>query len=563
MKLNKLALAVSVALTGMSQAALAVYNPADVSIEAAIPQNTTGGLQFDVNGAPVMLPPVGTNPAVQATVGLDASGQTITKGLTEGGTNWASGNTTLTFNTNTWKAPVFDATNTAATLSAASNVALGTIAATTTVSTTDGVANGLAHPGTAFAVSGAAVAGAIPLFATFTAANATTEAAAGPNPAAASGTAAFAYNYGYVGATTSPAYTAAYNAAYAPAYAIRIGLGDTPAAAAISAAATAAAAPAAVAVQVAAGKFSVQSATNTAVVKGYKYGPTLTAGQIAAGQAAGMYITTAAGTGNAPAVATRSKAGGGLLGTDHDFTKANNATTSLGGNANVKQVGLCTFCHTPHKASSTLLLWNHTLSKNSFSWDVSATTAGTALPGFNGASYNNPSAKCLSCHDGSVAIGDVGWFSQSANTASGTNGTSNTGVPLNAYKVGSASVLTGAANKDTKIVGAGGDLTGTHPVSIPYPLNAQANVYNGSTTGARLATNDWVLDPTTSSNIRLYTDLGGGTIVGKVTPGKTGIECSSCHDPHNKATLDSLLLRGKNAGATKADGYICLQCHVK
>jgi hypothetical protein len=118
------------------------------------------------------------------------------------------------------------------------------------------------------------------------------------------------------------------------------------------------------------------------------------------------------------------------------------------------------------------------------------------------------------------------------------------------------------SNATQKVMGYAGDMTGTHPVAIPYPLNGAPNVYNGSTSGARLATNDFVSDPT-ANNIRLYSDVGGGNIVGKVQAGKTGIECSSCHDPHNKAATDRFFLRGKLVGAQQSDGYICLQCHSK
>ena len=235
--------------------------------------------------------------------------------------------------------------------------------------------------------------------------------------------------------------------------------------------------------------------------------------------------------------------GTGLVGTSHDFV------TGTGSSGVVNGAGLCTFCHTPHKAKSTLLLWNHTLSTNTFQWDVAATTSGTALPGFTGNSYNGPSAKCLSCHDGSVAVGDVGWFKEGPQELS------------SGFKVG----MNGAGNgtgQDSKQVGASGNLSGNHPVAIPYPLNGSANVYNGSTTGAQLATNDFVGDPT-GNNIRLYTDVGGGAIVGKTTPGQTGIECSSCHDPHNKAAKDDYFLRGNLTGSTQGDGYICLQCHIK
>lgn len=42
---------------------------------------------------------------------------------------------------------------------------------------------------------------------------------------------------------------------------------------------------------------------------------------------------------------------------------------------------------------------------------------------------------------------------------------------------------------------------------------------------------------------------------------KTGIECSSCHDPHNKASVDEFFLRGELKGSTSA--YICLKGHIK
>lgn len=226
--------------------------------------------------------------------------------------------------------------------------------------------------------------------------------------------------------------------------------------------------------------------------------------------------------------------GTGISGTAHDFT----------GSAMV-DIGLCTFCHTPHKAKSSLLLWNHTLSSNTFQWDVAATTSGTALPGFTGNAYNGPSAKCLSCHDGSVAIGDVGWFNEATHNTPTT--------VLSPQKVTSGT---------HRQVGAGGNMSGNHPVAIPYPFNGAPNVYNGSKSGAQLATTDFQPDPT-ANNIRLYSDVGGGAIVGKATPGKTGIECPSCHDPHNKAAKDTFFLRGKLVGSSKSDGYICQQCHMK
>ena len=220
-------------------------------------------------------------------------------------------------------------------------------------------------------------------------------------------------------------------------------------------------------------------------------------------------------------------AGTGIAGTDHDFTTEGSSTT-----------GSCTYCHTPHKALSTLLLWNHTLSSNTFTWDVSATTAGTPFPTFKGDTYKGPTAKCLSCHDGSVAIGDIAWW----------NATKPVGL-FNDF----------IAATDKHSVGFGGAMKGNHPVAMPYPLGNLANKYNGSTTGAGAVLSEW--QPTPFAPIRMFNDDGSGNITAGPVAGLTGIECSSCHDPHNKASVDKFFLRGTLTG--KDDAYICLKCHIK
>lgn len=245
--------------------------------------------------------------------------------------------------------------------------------------------------------------------------------------------------------------------------------------------------------------------------------------------------------------------GTGLLGTAHDFTVGSGAP-----HTSTAAVGLCTFCHTPHKALSTLLLWNHTLSANNFSWDVPATTAGTQFPTIAGATYKGPTAKCLSCHDGSVAIGDIAWFMESPWPGGTASGGDLAGQTTSAFKLGS--------DGDTShVIGASGNMAGNHPVAMPYPLNQTANTYNGKTNGSALVTNEWQTDPTslTQANIRLFNDDGSGNISAGTIAGKTGLECPTCHDPHNKASKDDMFLRGMLTGNTQASGYICLQCHIK
>jgi len=225
--------------------------------------------------------------------------------------------------------------------------------------------------------------------------------------------------------------------------------------------------------------------------------------------------------------------GDGLATTAHDFS--GRPTDS---NGESWTTGLCTYCHTPHKALSTLLLWNHTLSTNTFKWDVPATTAGTKFPTFKGDTYKGPTAKCLSCHDGSVAVGDIAWF--------------NEGKPgvLDNTKHGAG---------DAMNVGLGGDMAGNHPVAMPYPYLGAKNTYNGSTTGSGAELTEWQTTPLTP--IRIFNDDGSGNITAGAVAAKTGLECSSCHDPHNKAAVDDLFLRGKLKGSDTA--YICLKCHIK
>jgi Doubled CXXCH motif (Paired_CXXCH_1) len=227
--------------------------------------------------------------------------------------------------------------------------------------------------------------------------------------------------------------------------------------------------------------------------------------------------------------------GSGISGSAHDFT---------GGGAlpaPSTAVGLCTYCHTPHKALSTLLLWNHTLSTNTFTWDVPATTAGTKFPSFKGDSYKGATAKCLSCHDGSVAIGDIAWFQEAKPPI----------LDSTKHNVGEFNI------------GLGGNMAGNHPVAMPFPFNNTKSTYNTSTTGNAIIVTEWQSDPTAISNIRLFNDDGTGSITAGPVIAKTGIECSSCHDPHNKAAVEDLFLRGKLTGNTQASGYICLQCHIK
>jgi len=213
--------------------------------------------------------------------------------------------------------------------------------------------------------------------------------------------------------------------------------------------------------------------------------------------------------------------GDGLAGTAHDFSGQGLPAT-----------GLCSFCHAPHKAQTQELLWNHVLSNKTYSWDPVETGIGTPYPPIKGDTYTGTTAKCLSCHDGSIAIGElVSWNGGPAQ--------------VNPTRVSGSAVM---ATPE-------GQITTGHPVAMPYPFNGSGSFYNGVENGPRLQLATWVADPT-ALGIALYHDDGGVIRSGPQT-GRSGIECSSCHDPHNGAAVqDGAFLRGTRGG-------ICDKCHVK
>ena len=218
--------------------------------------------------------------------------------------------------------------------------------------------------------------------------------------------------------------------------------------------------------------------------------------------------------------------GTGIAGTAHDFS---------GKPAGSAVTGLCTFCHTPHRAIVTPQLQNHTLSLLTFRWcDRTRTSNGTPLPTIP-PTHPGPSRICLGCHSGTVTAGDVNWF----------NGRS----------------WTGAATLDNVIArrrcatpqGCISHPHNNHPVALPYPYLGTVSTYNGVTNNAAVL-GKFVPDPTVNG-IRLFREEAGRIVNGPAA-GRTGIECSSCHDPHNGRTVQGrFFLRGTRMS-------LCQKCHV-
>lgn len=202
-----------------------------------------------------------------------------------------------------------------------------------------------------------------------------------------------------------------------------------------------------------------------------------------------------------------------LTGSVHDFTFETGPQADFKGTKSGAP-RLCTTCHSPHGTKSSMLLWNHTLSSNTLTFGTGAVTvAGTELP-TNIKDWKGTTKYCLSCHDGSVAVGDL---------IHGTDWGSN------------------KITDTEKIIAPSGDLSGNHPVAIPYPYVASA-VYNGITSKADPAS--YVSAPV---DVKIY----------EFTKTQKGMECGSCHEVHRKNAGGPLL---RKSGGTPSVS-LCARCH--
>lgn len=241
-------------------------------------------------------------------------------------------------------------------------------------------------------------------------------------------------------------------------------------------------------------------------------------------------------------------------------TNANIATTkhnfSASGPGTVKSAApgaggtdqVCVFCHTPHSASAAVKvpLWNRTLSGATYVPYSSNSLDAQAILGGPLEQPGGASKLCLSCHDGTLAIGTVdnapgsGNGSTIAMTGTGTGGVMPDGA--------------GATTGFTRKLGV--DLSNDHPISLTF--NATLSARDGE-----------LRQPP-------YT-VGGKPVVGIRTSGNAPmlpldhegkVQCTSCHDPHLDASKFLRLNRFQAAPPSGGEfnatsDQICLGCHSK
>jgi len=223
-------------------------------------------------------------------------------------------------------------------------------------------------------------------------------------------------------------------------------------------------------------------------------------------------------------------------------TKHNLSTTGPGPIKSLTENQICVFCHTPHGAI-TLPLWNHTLSPVSTLYTVPSPTGqwSTML-----STPQNPpdgdSKLCLSCHDGTVAIGSIVNVGGAVTTVS-------------MHDMGTGYLTPEGKLSATAPSYIGTDLSGHHPVSI----EVNTSLINDKNYQCQqdLVTFT-ILDPPGVPIKYRPTDNRYGT--GPFTG--VGVQCSSCHDAHED--INKYFLRVPYGGTPwEIDTYpLCTKCHV-
>ncbi len=169
-----------------------------------------------------------------------------------------------------------------------------------------------------------------------------------------------------------------------------------------------------------------------------------------------------------------------------------------GGMHAVTEDQVCIFCHTPHNAAPVQPLWNRSLPVSAYT--VYSSNALDAEPG----QPTGSSKLCLSCHDGTIALGSILSRDQIIMMAGGI-----TTLPP------------GESNLGT-------DLSDDHPISFAY-------------TGTLVGRDPKLRHPgSLPDNLRL--------------DGNQELQCTTCHDAHDDSFGDFLVM-------SNDDAALCKACH--
>lgn len=235
--------------------------------------------------------------------------------------------------------------------------------------------------------------------------------------------------------------------------------------------------------------------------------------------------------------------------------KAN--TVALGGTTEV-----CVFCHTPHNATTSELLWQKDMTNyTGVTMDFGQLLEDNeASLNFTNVGLDKQSGRCLTCHDGTTSVGQVN-FAYLTGGATSPATIAMTGSDQTAGAISNPLFRIGNTRIGTVI-----QMQGNHPVSIPYP----GSIFNGldaSATGVMQG--NFITDVNVCAG-GTYCGPATATASGDLLKGVAGayhIECTSCHDTHGQQSatqsssfpghLSQMVRVGMDASA------LCVNCHIR
>lgn len=193
-----------------------------------------------------------------------------------------------------------------------------------------------------------------------------------------------------------------------------------------------------------------------------------------------------------------------IINSRHDLRATSSGTIKAAGPVGSGEQ-LCVFCHTPHNSNPGTELWNQTMGNTPFGSYTSTTLQSTV----GQVSQQDASKLCLSCHDGTIALGDTIRNGQIA------------------FVQGTAYQL--PATSSSNLAGAAG-----YGFSDDHPFAFAPNLSNLE-----------IQAPPPGDRVHLIS----GTI-----------QCTSCHEPHSEfadATQGKFLVKANQGSA------LCVSCHQK
>lgn len=192
-------------------------------------------------------------------------------------------------------------------------------------------------------------------------------------------------------------------------------------------------------------------------------------------------------------------------------TRHNLSSSGPGPVRSVAETEVCVFCHAAHTPDATEALWNHETSSQVQYQPYQSPTLGTRPGQPDGASI-----LCLSCHDGTIAVGAL----------------RNRAEPVQMHGTEQGGRLRADAASNLGL-----DLSGTHPISVAYD-----DALSGQ-------------QPGTALRLR---SLGGESTGYLDKAGR--VQCTSCHDPHVDPAAEGAELPPFWRGDSHQE--VCQTCHV-